>query len=105
MAKDVIVTAWNSTTAQMRDFEVCVMGSVSSSRGYLSSIVGISSSEGIDVKRIYSAELPQDEVKLIKATTRVYRVAIQEEGDGREVKLTWLGNTFLKPVAGQGKTG
>ena len=30
--------------------EVCVMGSVSSSRGYFGSIVGISSSEGIDVE-------------------------------------------------------
>ena len=82
MAKDIIVTAWNWTTAQMRDFEVCVMGSVSSSRGYLSSIVGISPFEGIDVKRIYSAELPQDEVKLIKATARLYRVAMEEEGEG-----------------------
>ena len=30
--------------------EVCIMGSVSGSRGYLDSIVGISPSEGIDVE-------------------------------------------------------
>ena len=33
------------------------------------------------LKGKYNAELPQDEVKLIKATARVYRVAM-EEGDG-----------------------
>lgn len=34
------------------------------------------------LKCIYSVELPQDEVKLIKATACVYRVDMEEERDG-----------------------
>jgi hypothetical protein len=74
------------------------MGSVSSSRGYLSGIVGISSSEGIDVKCMYSAEFPQDEVKLIRATALVYRVAMEEEGDGERSENDMAWEHLLEPV-------
>ena len=58
------------------------MGSVSGSRGYLIALWGYHLLRALTLKRICGAEVAQDKVKLIKVTTRVYWVALEEEGDG-----------------------
>ena len=36
------------------------------------------------VAGVTSAEFPQEEVKLIKATAHIYQVVMEEEGDGEQ---------------------
>ena len=68
------------------------MGSVSGSRVTLLALLGYHLLKALMLKRVYSADLPQYEVKLIKTTARVYRVAKKGEwGDwGRsEDDVAW----------------
>ena len=62
----------------------------------LAALLGYHLLRALMLKRMYSAELPQDEVKLIKANARVYRVATEEDGERSENDIAW--EHLLEPV-------
>jgi hypothetical protein len=55
------------------------------------------------LKCMYNDDLPQDEVKLIKATARVWRPRRMKE-IGAEV-IMWRGNTFCNLWPNEGRVG
>lgn len=88
VVKDAIVTAWNWTTEPIFKYASCAVLVVAGVT--LLALLGYHLLKVL--KRVCSADLPQDEVQLVKAIIRVCRMALEGEGgDGwwTEYDMAW----------------